>query len=299
MTRPPFRCPHGRDDQQRPRPRFAPAPSGRAGLGGSADYRSGSKSRSRAATTGLPRDSPISGSAASSTVGRSGRIGRRPCFGAVAGVVDVLAGDPIRRDLQAHRATARVAEQPPASTPVSLPERTIWESAAAVSAATPDQLWKSSPAAVRCRSRRAFGTPGRAAVERSGFATFVVVISLEGEPRPRAAPRPRREPSLVRSGPWCCRGSASLSPQGSFRVGIVGSQCERLARTASRWDASRSGGITKVWLLAMSSGSRGWSSSIIVIAAPVPSARCGMRSGRTYASDASASQSLSASCAVV
>ena len=68
--------------------------------------------------------SPISGSAASSTVGRSGRIGRRPCFGAAAGVVDALAGGPIRRDLQAHRATARVAEQPPASTPVSLPERT-------------------------------------------------------------------------------------------------------------------------------------------------------------------------------
>ena len=40
------------------------------------------------------------------------------------GVVDVLAGGPIRRDLQAHRATARVAEQPPASTPASLPERT-------------------------------------------------------------------------------------------------------------------------------------------------------------------------------
>ena len=36
----------------------------------------------------------------------------------------MLAGGPIRRDLQAHRATARVAEQPPASTPVSLPERT-------------------------------------------------------------------------------------------------------------------------------------------------------------------------------
>ena len=29
----------------------------------------------------------------------------------------MLAGGPIRRDLQAHRATARVAEQPPASTP--------------------------------------------------------------------------------------------------------------------------------------------------------------------------------------
>ena len=36
----------------------------------------------------------------------------------------MLAGGPIRRDLQAHRAAARVAEQPPASTPVSFPERT-------------------------------------------------------------------------------------------------------------------------------------------------------------------------------
>ena len=84
--------------------------------------------RSRTRGPRRSRYSPISGSAASSTVGRSGRIGRRPCFGAVAGVVDVLAGDPIRRDLQAHWATARVAEQPPASTPVSLPERTTRDS---------------------------------------------------------------------------------------------------------------------------------------------------------------------------
>ena len=39
--------------------------------------------------------------------------GPRPCLAAVAGVVDVLAGDPIRRDLQAHRATARVRSSHP------------------------------------------------------------------------------------------------------------------------------------------------------------------------------------------
>ena len=70
------------------------------------------------------RISPISGSAASSTVRTLWPDRPTALLGAVAGVVDVLAGGPIRRDLQAHRATARVAEQPPASTPVSLPERT-------------------------------------------------------------------------------------------------------------------------------------------------------------------------------
>ena len=70
--------------------------------------------------------SPISGSAAWSTVRTLWPDRPTALLGAVAGVVDVLAGGPIRRDLQAHRATARVAEQPPASTPVSLPERTSW-----------------------------------------------------------------------------------------------------------------------------------------------------------------------------
>ena len=102
--------------------------------------------------------SPISGSAASSTVGRSGPIGRRPCFGAVAGVVDVIAGDPIRRDLQAHRATARVAEQPPASTPVSLPERTTSGSTRARSSTSRADCPKSSLAAVTSRLRRTSGT---------------------------------------------------------------------------------------------------------------------------------------------
>lgn len=45
---------------------------------------------------------------------------RRPSFPAVAGAPEVLAGNPIRGDLQPDLAVARVAEQPPASPPASL-----------------------------------------------------------------------------------------------------------------------------------------------------------------------------------
>src|SRR5581483_8795649 len=52
---------------------------------------------------------------------------RLPSFAAVAGAAELLAGGPIRGDLQAHRALARAAEQAPASTPAALPEGTIAE----------------------------------------------------------------------------------------------------------------------------------------------------------------------------
>jgi hypothetical protein len=46
-----------------------------------------------------------------------GGIDRQSRFVAAAGVAEVLARGPIRGGLQAHVAVARVAEQPPASTP--------------------------------------------------------------------------------------------------------------------------------------------------------------------------------------
>jgi hypothetical protein len=57
----------------------------------------------------------------------------RPRFAAITGATDVLAGSRIRGDLRARLAVARVAEQPPASTPRSLMLGTIWSSAWAVS----------------------------------------------------------------------------------------------------------------------------------------------------------------------
>lgn len=45
---------------------------------------------------------------------------RLPSFAAIAAVTDVLALGLIRGDVQAHLAVARVAEQPPSSTPTSL-----------------------------------------------------------------------------------------------------------------------------------------------------------------------------------
>jgi len=58
-------------------------------------------------------------------VGSYDRLTNRaePCYEAAAGVVDVLAGGPIRGGLQARPALSlTVAEQPPAPTPVSLPD---------------------------------------------------------------------------------------------------------------------------------------------------------------------------------
>jgi hypothetical protein len=78
--------------------------------------------------------SPVARPAAPSVVGPPRPIGSEPWFAAVAGVADLLAGGPIRRALQAHLAVARVAEQPPASTPTSLPERTRRRRPASVAA---------------------------------------------------------------------------------------------------------------------------------------------------------------------
>jgi hypothetical protein len=80
-------------------------------------------------------------------------------FSAVAGAADVLAGNPIRRDLQAPLAAAPAAEQPPTSTPASPVLRTIRGSAAALSAAAPDQLWKSSGPGARSASTRVAARP--------------------------------------------------------------------------------------------------------------------------------------------
>ena len=50
-----------------------------------------------------------------------------PSFAAIAGVAGVLAAGLIRDDVQAYLALARVGEQPPSSTPTSLPVRTTGE----------------------------------------------------------------------------------------------------------------------------------------------------------------------------
>ena len=47
------------------------------------------------------------------------RLRWRPFFAAVAGVVEVLAGSPIRGDLQARLTVTRAAKQPPAATPIA------------------------------------------------------------------------------------------------------------------------------------------------------------------------------------
>ena len=67
--------------------------------------------------TSRPSSSPISGTAAPSMVGASGRSDEWPCFAAVARVVEVLAGSPIRGGLQAHIDVASLTEQPPAPRP--------------------------------------------------------------------------------------------------------------------------------------------------------------------------------------
>ena len=57
-----------------------------------------------------------------STIEISKGIGWQACFVAVAGVAEVLAGEPIRGLLQARPPVAHVAEQPPAPPPESLLE---------------------------------------------------------------------------------------------------------------------------------------------------------------------------------
>ena len=60
-----------------------------------------------------------------------GGIGRQSRFVATARAAEVPARGPIRGGVQAHLAVARVAEQPTASTPASLPRWTIGSSACA------------------------------------------------------------------------------------------------------------------------------------------------------------------------
>ena len=112
---------------------------------------------------GRPRLSPLAQPTASPATPGVRATGPRPCLAAVAGVVDVLAGDPIRRDLQALRATARVAEQPPASTSVSLPERTRRECAP-------------TPNAGFCNS----GTLRKLAVPKTSFRSAAVIATVTG-----------------------------------------------------------------------------------------------------------------------
>ena len=121
----------------------------------------------------------------------------------------MLAGDPIRRDLQAHRATARVAEQPPASTSVSLPERTIWESLPTSARRGPDSCGsrgirqRGSSRARCCRSGRACACI-LASVRHAGGLNVTIPRSRSGtvdasaarssgiRPKQQQAPRLRR-----------------------------------------------------------------------------------------------------------
>ena len=65
------------------------------------------------------RDSPKVRICSHSTVRRCDRPWRLPSFAAVAGAADVLAGSPIRGDLQAHLTVTRAAKQSPAATPIA------------------------------------------------------------------------------------------------------------------------------------------------------------------------------------
>ena len=67
---------------------------------------------SRAESQETSNSPPISGVSASPTARVAGGVGQRACSAAVARVVDVLAGGPIRGGLQAHDAVGPLAEQP-------------------------------------------------------------------------------------------------------------------------------------------------------------------------------------------
>ena len=83
-----------------------------------------------------------------STVRRCDRLRRLPSFAAIAEVAGVLAAGLIRDDLQAHLALARVGEQPPSSTPTSLPVRTKRSSAYRGSDEMSAPRWPSSSQAI-------------------------------------------------------------------------------------------------------------------------------------------------------
>ena len=67
---------------------------------------------------------PISGVSASPTARVAGGVGQRACSAAVARVVDVLAGGPIRGGLQAHDAVVPWPSSHRALTPALLPRET-------------------------------------------------------------------------------------------------------------------------------------------------------------------------------
>jgi hypothetical protein len=92
----------------------------------------------------LPWVSPKVRISTPSTVRRCDRPCRLPSFVALSGVAVVLAAGLISRELQAHLALARPGEQPPSSTPTSLPVRTKWSSAYRGSDEMTAPLWPSS-----------------------------------------------------------------------------------------------------------------------------------------------------------
>lgn len=98
---------------------------------------------SRSDCAGESRLSPQARISMSPPVGSRG-IGRQSRFVKAAGVVEVLARDPMRRNSQAHLAVARVAEEPPASTPTSLPVGTSSGSTDAQSSTSKADCLKSS-----------------------------------------------------------------------------------------------------------------------------------------------------------
>ena len=74
---------------------------------------------------------------------RCDRPRRLPPVAAIAAVAGVLAAGVIRDDLQAHLALARVGEQPPSSTPTSLPVRTSWGTRPSCRSASPRNACRS------------------------------------------------------------------------------------------------------------------------------------------------------------
>src|SRR6266700_7070447 len=71
-----------------------------------------------------PRISPLAQLVASPATLASWATWPPTRFAAVAGAADVLAGRPVRGDLQAHLTAIRAAKQPPAATPTLLREGT-------------------------------------------------------------------------------------------------------------------------------------------------------------------------------
>jgi hypothetical protein len=114
-------------------------------------------------------------------------------FAAIAGVAKVLARRPIRGDLQAHLALARVAEQPPASTPDGTsrerPKRTSAD--CYIRDGAPPRPWSPD-----CCNRTIWAAPplraARALWSESGGRGGVSDLGAASRPPPKRAPRRRR-----------------------------------------------------------------------------------------------------------